>query len=124
MTKSDLEIFDVVKLRDGRLFMVLPNNLSPDGLGIFSLEAGGCHEYMTDYTDDLTCSDGTNSDDIIAVYKSKGREYSVIRDLFVDKSFERARKWTWERREPKEMTMEELEKVLGYPVKIVKEKEQ
>lgn len=26
----------------------------------------------------------------------------------------------WERKEPKEMTMEELESILGYPVKIIK----
>ena len=127
MKKEDLEVFDVVKLRDGKVLMVLPNKNSNEGLGIFSLDTAGCFAYLESYNEDLEyiydsrVRNIITRRDIVAVYKSKGMEYSTIKRMFHEnmKDFN----WHWERQETKEMTIAEIEKELGYKVKIINGKE-
>ena len=123
ITKANLELTDIVKYRDGTLGIVLRNSLSKDGLGIFSRDHDMCVGYLSNFNKDLTYADKEmRHRDIMAIYKTKTspRQYSALTDFF-DKKFNE--EWTWERQEPepKELTMTELEKILGYPVKIVKD---
>ena len=119
MNKSDLEVFDVVKLRDGKVLMVLPNDDSESGgLATYSIPTCGCHCYLSNYDDNLEHICNMNFD-IVQIHKSKGYAYTSIRKLFVDSEVDFV--WDLERRDPKKMTMADLEKALGYPVEIVKE---
>lgn len=116
-TKEDLKVGYVVKTRARGLYMVTRNDI--DQLVMVDQH----HGYMPlyEYNDDLTDSDrtscfGSEADenyDIVEVYG-----YSTINGRTRD--IETAhRKLLWKREEPKEMTLEEVEKALGYPVKIV-----
>ena len=127
MKKEDLEVFDIVKLRDGKVLMVLPNDCSKDGFGLFSLDTAGCFAYFDSYNEDLEyiCDSRVRNiitrRDIVAVYKSKGRGYTAIKQMFCENRKEF--RWSWERKETKEMTLDEIEKELGYKVKIINGKE-
>ena len=131
MKKSDLKVGDIIKTRDGKYLVILSNDCSKDGLGAFSSKTYGCHCYMSEYEEDLTCKNKMRNDkDIIAVYKgsepAKKYAFRAI-DIIInnesdeyDKKFLEQIPWDWERPEPiKEMTMEELEKHFGCKVKIV-----
>ena len=111
MTKQDLKVGMVVEVEvDGefKLCMVLPNKYN-------ELCLSG-PDYWT----------GLNSfnDDLVETYF--GRQITKVYGLcdsnrkahYVESSF---RDLLWKREEPKELTVSEIEKLLGYPVKIVKE---
>lgn len=123
MKKSDLKVGDVVKTREGRYFVILPNPFSLDGLGTFS--AAGCQCYLSQYTDDLL-EKTRETHDIVAVYKSSVPHnrisFNLIKGIMtcnIDKIVKEII-WDWERPEPvKEMTMEELEEHFGCKVKII-----
>lgn len=129
MTKSDLRVGDVVKTREGCHLVILPNENSKDGLATFRKSIFGCQCYLSAYDEDLTHRD-ISEYDIVAVYKAsepyKDKAYLIIKSIMSDNEideflFDRFN-WDWVRPEPvKEMTMAELEEVLGYKVKIVKE---
>jgi hypothetical protein len=116
-TKADLKVGYVVKTRARGLFMVTRNDT--DQLVMVGPSDGWMPIY--EYNDDLTDSNRTSLDgseawaayDIVEVYG-----YSMLngRTLKVETAH---RKLLWKREEPKEMTLEEVEKALGYPVKII-----
>lgn len=123
-TKKDLKEFDVVKLRNGEILIVMKNGLSKEGYGIFSPAHFGCYQYFEDYNDDLTRIEGKNQDDIVAIKRyDSNHSYSHISDFFDNSSAKFTYPdydWDWERKEVEEMTLEEVCKALGKEIKIVK----
>jgi len=119
-TKKDLKEFDIVKLRNGEVLMVLRNDMSRDGLAIFNKKHHGCHQYIHSYNYELTYM-GHSDNDIVAVKKFDGDHmYIHMADFFADDRTDY--RWDWERKdEPEEMTLEEVCKALGKEIKIVKE---
>ena len=106
MTKKDLKNGMVVEIRTGDRCLVIEksgviNFMNLDGTSYFDETGMG---------DDMKAPDVFEHCDIIKVFAG---------DITLDD----CRKTTgliWERKEPKEMTMTEIEKALGYPVKVVK----
>lgn len=121
MKLQDLKPNMVVEYKTGerRLLLSINNKLYLIGSSVY------CSDELIDcYDDDMKCI-GThglypNSDkDIVKVYtiKEPGAFQSLI-------SVSNSKlNLIWEREEPKEMTITELEAILGYSIKIVKEKE-
>lgn len=100
MIRDDLENGMVCELRNGELTIWLNGRIR----GIKSHFAG------TGY--DLKNILGYSEYDIVRVYRSDGGSLEHMLDkttLYL----------IWERKEPKEMTLEDIERELGYPVKIV-----
>ena len=108
--KDLLKPGSVVEIRTGEKYLYL-NDVFLSENGGMCLNALGLEEY----TDDLLDNDGNGicKYDIQKIYRTSGRK---MRDLFTDKYLT----LVWKREEPKEMTLEEVEKELGYPIKIVK----
>lgn len=107
--KNLLEPGTVVKTRDGDKYI----NIN----GILMRKSGGswlCR--LEDVNDDLVREKHKNKDmEIIEIYKTDGH---TISELFDDDNLT----LVWKREEVKEITLSEIEKELGYKVKIVKEK--
>ncbi len=108
MKKSDLKVGYLVITEDDFKNIIMP---SEDGLILidekerwFGIKA---------LRDDL--SSGIANCSIIKVY---GLPKNISASLRFEIS---SRKLLWEKDEKKEMTIKEIEKVLGYPIKIVKE---
>lgn len=106
MTKKDLKNGMVVETRGGDRHLVIKksgviNFMNLDGKTYFD------EKYMKD---DMTFPEWCDHCDIMRVLPG-------------DRTLDDCRKTTgliWERKEPKEMTMTEIEAALGYPVKVVK----
>lgn len=112
-TKSDLKDGMVVEHRDGDRYMVFGNCfISPDG-----------NWDATKYNDDLTSNTDSmwrHDYDICRVYKVSSGIYMDFKDIFNDEK--NYVKLIWERKEEpkhKEMTVAEIEKELGYKIKVV-----
>lgn len=114
-TKDDLKVGYVVKMRDGSLNMVMPNNNDE----LITVDASGGWMYLKRYNDCLfnSCNDllvsNTSNFDIMEVY---GRAKPNNETLKLDIS---DRDLLWKREEAKKMTVEEIEKELGYKIEIV-----
>ena len=131
MKVSDLKVGDICMQRNGTLCIVLSNNLSSNGLGLFDGNGngiGGCVGYLGDYNDDLTYP-RQESRDILAVYKASEPNMCAAFGL-TGAVFERVNAndvtfniWTWQGNKEvvKEMTVAEIEKLVGSKVKIIKE---
>ncbi len=103
-TKADLKDGMIVEYRNGTRRLVLNGKFM--GKNFFA--------YIDDYCNDLT-NPFEIERDIVKVYESDG---NILDKLFKDGFL----KLIWERQTPaKEMTIAEIEKVLGYPIKVVKE---
>lgn len=117
-TKKDLKNGDVVKLRDGRVGIVLIALIADDRLN--KIIFPDTSYYLSDYKDDLTCLIQFHElcpDDIMAVRRPP---YS-INNFF--KVFDYSNgELVYERKEVEEMTLEEVCKALGKEIKIVKSK--
>lgn len=110
-TKSDLEDGMVVEQRDGCRAVVLN--------GCF-MEYDSFTEF-NEYNDDLTVDDSrfalitdVHECDIVKVYTSEGKTFkNLIKDCYLH--------LIWERKEEhyKEMTIKEIEKELGYKIKVI-----
>ena len=110
MKMCDLKSGMVVELRDGRKKLVLESKLRP-----FLIDL---QHYQSTCDYDKNMVNLLESKTINKVYEITSA--ANLADLLNGKSLN----LIWERKpKPKEMTMEELEKTLGYPIKIVKEKE-
>lgn len=124
----------VVKLRNGTKLMVFEEST---GFLFVDISGNGfdhCHLFFWD--EDLKWKgrsfnfvDDHNPDyDIVKMYKPSVRNHYTIEDrLYFNDECDPTSplidyKWCWERSEiePTEMTISEIEKELGYPVKIVK----
>ena len=120
MKLSDLKPLDIVKIRDGRILIVLENSLAKTGLGLFD-DVTGCVVYFDNYTEECLY-DADSSRDIVKVYKDYTySKWISLAAFFKHEINDMAWAWTWVRKEPLEVTMAEIEKKFGCKVKIVKE---
>lgn len=111
MKKSDLKTGMVVETRNGEKYLVM---LGPDCEGRELINFGSGFMPLSRYADSLMIKTGDEGFDIMKVYSVGGSIRCLLRDK------ERMKfKLIWERDEPKEMTLEEIEKELGYKIKIV-----
>lgn len=105
-TKADLKTGMIVEHRDGERYMVIGDRL---------VSEDDCYK-ISDYNNDLKISNLCLSDsDIVAVYNVNTYVLDDISDIFADVCLTTI----WRREEVKEMTVAEIEKQLGYKVKIV-----
>lgn len=93
MTKKDLVGGMICESREGNQYIWLDGKLNL--ISIYYSEETG---------EDLRNEDGIEEHDIVRVYAKGGSDRKYL---------------IWERKEPKEMTLEDIERELGYPVKIV-----
>lgn len=123
MKLNSLQPLDIVKLRSGRILIVMPNPNSKNGLSLND-DSLSCVYYLSDYLPDL-CRFGYKNKDIVAVCKNSLPSIFSIertRRLISNTLNEDMIPWDWVRKEPeKEMTVEEIEAALGYKIKIVGE---
>lgn len=103
MTKADLKDGMVCRTRDGKTFIWL------DGIARNNTHVISCT------SDDLKNELGITNCEIVEVYKTRGHILTDMLDV------DRFGTLIWKREEPKKMTLVEIEKALGYPVKIVME---
>ena len=103
MTKKDLKTGMVVETKDGRRYLVLAECQHLAGMKR-NMEYETHKDDLTYYKDDLT---------ICKVYKPSMSNLEEMLNNPGDP--------IWKREEAKEHTLAEIEKLLGYPVKIVKE---
>jgi hypothetical protein len=113
MKKSDLRTGMRVTLKNGRSFIVLLNfkhvyDKTTDIL--LSSEGNTSWNCLSYYNDDLTHHD-YDGDDIVKVEVPE-HAYALF-----NKSYRY--QCVWERTEPKEMTVEEIQNILGYKIKVV-----
>ena len=99
MKKSELKNSMVVETREGFRYLVIDDMLMRD-FGCLTLQ---------DYYEDLI-HEGDECFDIVKVFDCVN---------ILDK-INKCNDVIWRRQEPKEMTLKELEDVLGYPIKIVR----
>lgn len=104
-TKKDLKDGMVVKTREGNYYLVCGDLFIRD-IGYLEIDT---------YNNDLT-SKLFNKADIVTVY-AKIHSLVCLNDVEYNKTA------LWKREEVKEMTIAEIEKELGYSIKVVKEKE-
>lgn len=107
MKKSDLKVGYLVKFRNGAIKMVMPTI----GQTVF-VDEKGTWMGSNDYDDDLKCLTGSDYD----IVKVLGYTKFACDSIRLD---EDDREILLE--EKREMTISEIEKELGYPIKIVKE---
>lgn len=109
MELKDLKFGYIVEFREGSVGMVAKGQ---DRAIILSKD--NTYIPLDYYNDDLKC---TNSQklDIMEVYGYNFYE-SYALEISTDD-----RELLWERKETKEMTVSQIEKELGYPIKIIKE---
>ena len=100
MTRDDLKDGMICEQRDGDLMMWLNGNLI------------GEKRWCSGIGRDLKDTYGNEECDIVKVYKTNAYKLS---DVLSQKYLT----LIWERKEPKEMTLEDIERELGYPVRIV-----
>lgn len=111
MKKSDLKTGMVVETRNGEKYLVM---LEPDCEGRELIRFNVGYMSLNDYNDELMLKKLNEKFDIVKVYSVE----SSICWLLGDKESMKF-KLIWERSEPKEMTIEEIEAELGYKIKIV-----
>lgn len=93
MTKADLVGGMICESREGNQYIWLDGKLNL--ISIYYSEETG---------EDLRNEDGIEEHDIVRVYAKGGSDRKYL---------------IWERQEPKSMTLADIERELGYPVKIV-----
>lgn len=118
MKKSNLKTGYIVVLRDGTE-MVVALNCSYDEYDAndIIINCGQRKWFPLDvYTEDLLFTAGSKLNDIIKIYKAS---YPLVLGAV---SYEtNKRKLLWQREEPKELTIKQIEEILGYSIKIIKE---
>ena len=130
VTEIKLELGDLVKLRNGNVYIVMPDDCSSTGLSLYRANDNYyCHEHTTKYYSNLKHHHSSQSD-IMAVFKSSKSKNNFSKlestNAYI-RAFYRGElnfthiKWDWEREEVKEMTVADIEKLVGTKVKIVKE---
>lgn len=116
----ELVATDVVKLRNGKIGIVLGNNNSNNHLAIYTNNTIGvsCEDYLSNYE-----SNRHNDDrnlDIIKVWKSNyKRQYALINAFYTKNDTPKYMNPDWE--EPTTMTIKEIEKIIGHPFTIIEE---
>ena len=112
MEKSDLKTGMIAETRNGEKYLVM---LEPDCEGKELINFGSGFMPLSRYADSLMINTGDEGFDIMKVYSVGGSIHRLLRDK------ERMNfKLIWEREEgTKEMTVKEIERELGYKIKIV-----
>lgn len=116
MKKSDLKTGMVLETRNGEKYLVM---LNPDCKDMELINFKGGYMPLYYYNNELIFTEKpaekpAREFDVVKVYSAGW----TIRDLLSDKEHMKF-KLIWERNEPKEMTISEIEKELGYKIKIV-----
>ena len=110
MKKSDLKVGYVVKFRNNEMGIIMQTNQ-----GLIIIQKNETFNNFYFLNEDLT---NENKDyDIMEVYGFTDRNHTALRISTKD------RELLWKREDKKEMTISEIEKELGYPIKVVKERE-
>ena len=126
------EINDIVKLRSGRLCIVLPNNRSKDNKSIcythkssteaINVSGVRCLNYCSDYTGYIYEKNGL--DDVVKLWRCDPENaLALIGYFFNKKEIPDFIKPIWVEPTVKKMTLKEIEKALGYQVEIIPESE-
>lgn len=97
-TKADLRDGMVVEQRDGNRYLVLA--------GVAVRECG--RNEISEYTNNLEWYGTYRGGDIVKVYRIIPESLGCIEDVFIKSNLE----LIWERKEPKKMTVEEMQKKL------------
>ena len=131
VTEIKLELGDLVKLRNGDVCIVLPDDDSSTGLSLFEANSNYfCIAHTSRYNNELINLYHGKEKDIMSVFKISQYKNSVICNTSANTYLRRFYKgditsgnikWDWEREEVKEMTVADIEKLVGTKVKIVKE---
>ena len=116
----ELAAIDIVKLRNGKIGIVLGNKHSDNHLAIYTNNTicVSCEDYLSNYE-----SNRHNNDrnlDIIKVWKSNFvMQYSLINEFYTNNNAPTYIDPDWE--EPTTMTIKEIEKIIGHPFTIIEE---
>lgn len=124
MLKSELETGMIVRDRDGSFYVVLKNICNCPmyntigGSSVLLALSDGRFTRLDFYDIDLLRTDSINRElDIMEIY-----ELEYFGDIIRHKDIKNMRKTLlWRRDEIKELTLKEIEDLLGYPVKIKEE---
>lgn len=123
MTKSDLRTGMIVTTRKGKEYVFVKGFIVDDEYTMKSCEDGilvngqtPSWTKMTHYDDELKAGIGYESLDIMKVEISN-HPYAFTNIPYNKKH----RKLVWERKEPKKMTVAEIEAILGYKIEVVSE---
>ena len=123
MTKSDLRTGMIVTTREGKEYVFVKDFLVDDDYTMKSCEDGilvngqiPSWTKMTHYDDKLKAGIGYESLDIMKV-EIPNHPYAFA-NIPYNKKY---RKLVWERKEPKKMTVSEIEAILGYKIEVVSE---
>ena len=117
----ELAATDIVKLRNGKIGIVLGNEYSDNYLAIYTnITSYGvsCKAYLSNYKSNRHNDD--HSLDIIKVWKSNYKtQYALINTLYTKNSTPKFINPDWE--EPSTMTIKEIEKIIGHPFMVIEE---
>lgn len=118
-TKKNLKTGMLVKLRKGTIGVVLLNCYGvTDKIVEVNNSQGSEAPNIVTYSDNFMYGTEPCGYDIMEV-----RVPSLYPDLSrIEKEFDNSRV-VWKRDEPKELTVKQIEELLGYPIKVVKEEE-
>ena len=116
----ELAATDIVKLRNGKIGIVLGNERSDNHLAIYTNTTicVSCKEYLSNY--ELNIHNDDHGLDIIKVWKSNfERQYALIDEFYTKNSNPTYMNPDWE--EPTTMTVKEIEKIIGHPFTVIEE---
>lgn len=116
----ELAATDIVKLRNGKIGIVLGNERSDNHLAIYinGTICVSCKEYLSNY--ELNIHNDDHGLDIIKVWKSNfERQYALIDEFYTKNNTPTYMDPDWE--EPTTMTIKEIEKIIGHPFTVIKE---
>ena len=111
MKKSDLKTGMVVEVRNGEKYLVLLDNPYAPNMNLINFKGGFLQ--LAFYDEDMIIQSAGRAFDIMGVYTLQ----DSIRDLFKERRLRY--KLLWKREDCKAMTIEEIEKELGFKIKIV-----
>lgn len=118
----ELAATDIVKLRNGKIGIVLGNERSDNHLAIYtnsSARGVSCNNYLSSYELNRYNNDD-RSLDIIKVWKSNYKtQYALINTFYTKNSTPKYINPDWE--EPTTMTIKEIEKIIGHPFTVIEE---
>ena len=116
----ELAATDIVKLRNGKIGIVLGNERSDNHLAIYTNTTicVACKEYLSNY--ELNIHNDDHGLDIIKVWKSNfERQYDLIDEFYTKNNAPTYMDPDWE--EPTTMTVKEIEKIIGHPFTVIEE---
>lgn len=121
MELKDLKTGMRIILRNGGEYIVLKDVITPYEHGkedMYILIDGGWMS-SDSYNNDLTCKGNSKDFDIMEVYAQHNGKY--LNGDILERDAIKNMDLIWQRKETKEMTVSEIEKELGYSIKIIKE---